>query len=183
MVHEKISDARKALFEVLVKQKGQKPILFERIESEPIAYKSSGGGSESPLFFHYGKKSRHMMERMGYNLTKGSGLNFDKGKRALLRSFVPKGKDPDHYHQTWRELDYVSILVSSDSRYEEEVYHDSSSATSPWDSDVSVGVIFENLSVNIVSASHLEADGEDSFKSKELIQSNSDPWIKYLNTL
>ena len=48
MVHEKISDARKALFEVLVKWKGQKPILFERIESEPIAYESSGGGSKSP---------------------------------------------------------------------------------------------------------------------------------------
>jgi len=34
-----------------------------------------------------------------------------------------------------------------------------------------------------VSASHLEADGEDIFKSEELIQLDSDPWIKYLNTL
>ena len=52
-----------------------------------------------------------------------------------------------------------------------------------WDSDVSVGYIFKSLSVNIVSASHLEDDGEDTFKSEELIQSDSDPWIKHLNTL
>jgi len=44
--------------------------------------------------FYYRQKSRHMMERMGYDLTKGSGLHFDKGKRVLFRSFVPKGKDP-----------------------------------------------------------------------------------------
>jgi len=73
--------------------------------------------------------------------------------------------------------------VSSDSESEEEVYPDSSSATSSWDSDVSVGDIFESLLVNIVSTSHFEDDGEDTFKSEELIQSDSDPWIKHLNTL
>jgi len=71
-----------------------------------------------------------MMERMGYDLTKAPGLNFGKGKQALLRSFVPKGKDPDYYHKIRRELGYVSTPVSSDSESEEEVYHDSSSVTS-----------------------------------------------------
>jgi len=33
-----------------------------------------------------------MIEKMGYDLTKGSGLNFGKRKRALLRSFVQKAK-------------------------------------------------------------------------------------------
>jgi len=37
--------------------------------------------------------------------------------------------------------------------------------------------------VNMISASHLEDDEEDIFNSEELIQSDSDPWIKYLNTL
>ena len=74
-----------------------------------------------------------MMERMGYDLTKGSDLNFGKGRRALLRSFVLKGKDPDYYHKTRRRLSYVSMSVSSDPESEEEVYHDSSSATSLWD--------------------------------------------------
>ena len=79
MVREKIGNAREYFFELSAKRKGQKPILFGRIESEPIACESLGGGSESPQFFHYGQKSRHMMERMGYDLTKGSGLNFGKG--------------------------------------------------------------------------------------------------------
>jgi len=37
--------------------------------------------------------------------------------------------------------------------------------------------------VNIVSTSHLEDNGEDTFKSEELVQSDLDPWIKHLNTL
>ena len=100
MVREKIRDAHKALFEVPAKRKGQKSILFGRIESEPITCESSGGESKSPQFFHYGQKSSHMMEKMGYDLTNRSGLNFGKGKRALLHSFVSKGKDPDYYHKT-----------------------------------------------------------------------------------
>jgi len=95
MVREKTGDACKVFFEVPVKRKDQKPILFGRIEFEPIACESSKGGSESPQFFHYGQKSHHIIERIGYNFTKGSGLNFGRGKQTLLRSFVPKGKDPD----------------------------------------------------------------------------------------
>jgi len=47
--------------------------------------------------------------------------------------------------------------------------------TSSSDSDVSVGGIFKNLSVNMVSTSHLKEEDE------EIIQSDTDPWIKYLN--
>jgi len=83
------------------------------------------------------------MEQMGYDLTKRSGLNFGKEKQVLLRSFVPKGKDPDYYHKTQRGLGYVTTPVSSDSESKKELYHDSSSATSSWDSDVSIGDIFE----------------------------------------
>jgi len=43
-----------------------------------------------------------MMERMWYDFIKESSLNFCKGKQALLRSFVPKGKDPIYYHKTRR---------------------------------------------------------------------------------
>jgi len=93
LVCEKIISAYNALFEVPAKRKGQKPILFGRIETEPVACESSGDNSGSLQFFHYGQKSRHMMERMGYDFTKESGLTFGKEKRALLRSFVPKGKD------------------------------------------------------------------------------------------
>ena len=47
----------------------------------------------------------------------------------------------------------------------------------------SIGDIFESLSVSIVSTSHLKENGEDTFEFKELIQLNSDPCIKHLNTL
>ena len=35
----------------------------------------------------------------------------------------------------------------------------------------------------MASTSHLKDDKEDTFESEELILSDSDPWIKYLNTL
>jgi len=35
----------------------------------------------------------------------------------------------------------------------------------------------------MVSTSCLKDDRGDTFESEELIQSDSDPWIKYLNTL
>jgi len=54
------------------------------------------------------------MERMEYDFTKESGLNFGKEKQALLYLFVPKDKDPDYYHKTWRGLGYASTPVSSD---------------------------------------------------------------------
>jgi len=86
-----------------------------------------------------------MKERMGYDFIKESDLNFGKEKRVLLRSFVPKGKDPDYYHKTQRRLGYACTPASSDPESEKEVYHDSSSATSLWDSDASIGDIFKSL--------------------------------------
>ena len=118
-----------------------------------------------------------MMKNMGYDLTSGPGLNFGKGRRTLLRSFIPKGKTPDYYHQTRRGLGYVSTPIPSAFESEESLCHDDSSGTSSWESDVSVGNIFRELSVNMVSASHLE-DGDE-----EMIQSDTDPWIKHLNNL
>jgi len=107
-----------------------------------------------------------MMERMGYDFIKESGFNFSKEKRALFHSFVPKGKDLDYYHKIRRGLGYVSTPISSDPESEEEVYHDSSSATSSWDSDISIDNIFGSLLVNMVSANHLEDDEEDTLNLK-----------------
>jgi len=47
-VHEKTSDVRGALFEVPAKHKGQKPILFGRIESEVMTRGSSEDDFQSP---------------------------------------------------------------------------------------------------------------------------------------
>jgi len=122
------------------------------------------------------------MERMEYNFTKELGLNFGKEKWALLHSFVPKRKVPDYYHKT--RGDSVMYLHQS---HQIPSWKRGLSwqliSTIIWDSDVSISDIFRSLSVNMVSASYLEDDGEDTFEPEELIQSNSDPWIKHLNTL
>ena len=162
---------------VPARRKGQKPILFGRISSEPTPHEESEGEEESPQFGHYEPKALRMMKRMGYDLTSRPGLNFGKGRRTLLRSFVPEGKAPDYYHQTRRGLGYVSTPAPSASDSGGSSGHSYSSGTSSWESDVSVGNIFRELSVNMVSTGHLE-DGDE-----EMIQSDTDPWIKHLNTL
>ena len=77
---------------VPARRKGQKPILFGRIKSEPMSREESEGEEEPPQFGHYLPNALRMMESMGYDLTNGLRLNFGKGRRTLLRSFVPKGK-------------------------------------------------------------------------------------------
>jgi len=67
--------------------------------------------------------------------------------------------------------------ISSDFESEKSLYHDHSLSTSSWESDVSLGTIFGNLSVNMVLTSHPKDEDE------EMIQSDTDLWIKYLNTL
>ena len=59
LVREKIESAYNALFKVPDKRKGQKMILFGRIETEPVACESSGGNYESPQFFHWTKVTSH----------------------------------------------------------------------------------------------------------------------------
>ena len=71
----------------------------------------------------------------------------------------------------------MSTLIPSASESEESLYHNHSSGTSSWESDVSVGNLFGELSVYMVSTSHLEVGDE------EMIQSDTDPWIKHLNIL
>jgi hypothetical protein len=161
MTHNRAGDAHGALFEVPARHEDQGPILFGRGKPEPMIRDSSEDDFESPQFFHYGPNSHHMMERMGYDLVNRPGLNFGKGRITLLRSFVPKGKAPDYYHKTRRGLSYVSTPPSSDQESEDCTYHDHSSGTSSWDSDVSIGDIFKTLSVNMTSLSHQENEDED----------------------
>lgn len=72
----------------------------------------------------------------------------------------------------------MSTPIQLDSRSEESVYRDYSLGTSSLESNVSVGVIFEGLSVNMVSTSHPN-DKEDD----DLIQSDNDAWIMCLSAL
>ena len=102
----------------------------------------------------------------------GPFLNFGKGRRTLLRSFVPKGKTPDYYHRTRKGLGYVSTPIPSASESEGSLYHQAHHHGS----QMSVSAT-SSLSVNMISTSHLK-DGDE-----EMIQSDTDPWIKHLNSL
>jgi len=98
-------------------------------------------------------------------LTSGLGLNFGKGRRTLLRFFVLKGKAPDYYHQTRKGLGYVSTPIPLAFESEWSLHHNHSSDTSLWESDVSVGNIFKELSVNMISTSHPEDGNEKMIQS------------------
>ena len=152
---------------VPARRKDQKSILFGIVEVRSMTRESSKNDNEFPQFSHY--ESNQNDGEHGVRPNKGPGLNFGKGRRTLLWSFVPKGKTPD-----WG-LGYVSTPIPSAS--EESLCHDYSSVTSSWESDVSVSNIFREFSVNIVSASHLED------RDEETTQFDTDPWIKHLNAL
>ena len=175
IVYQGVSDAQGSLFMVPARRKGQRPILFGRVESKSMTRESSESDNESPQFAHYEPNVLRMMESMGYDLTNGPGLNFSfrKGRRTLLRSFTPKGKTPDYYHRTRRGLGYVSTPNPSASESEESLCRKHSSGTSSWESDVNVSNIFKELSVNMVSTSHLEDRDEEMIQSTQIFGSNT----------
>ena len=130
MVYQGVNDAQGSLFMVLERRKGQKSILFERVKARSMTQESSESDDEFAQFSHYEPNILRMMESMGYDLTRGPGLNFGNGRRTLLRSFVPKRKTPDYYNRTHRGLGYVSTPIPSASESEESLYHNHSSGTS-----------------------------------------------------
>ena len=97
------------------------------------------------------------MRKMGYSLQRGSGLNFGKGRRDFLCNFVPKGKPAYFYDKTRRGLGYVTPPPPTSFQFKDNKPIPSRSASSSeWESDVSVGMLFKNLSVNMISVSQLE---------------------------
>jgi len=174
--YQSISGVQETFFDVPTRCKGQKSIFFGRVESKPTICEDMKSETEFPRFSHYEPNVLKMMKIMGYNLARGPVLNFSRGRRTLLRSFVLKVKAPNYYHRTRKGLGYVSTPILSASESKESLYHNHSSGTSSWESDISIGNIFQDLSVNMVLTSHPK-DGDE-----EMIQSDIDPWIKHLNT-
>jgi len=90
--YQGVSETHRSLFMVPARHKGQRPIIFGRVDSNSITHENFESENESPQFSHYEPSVLRMMENMGYSLINGPGLNFDKGRRTHLRSFVPKRK-------------------------------------------------------------------------------------------
>ena len=69
-----VGDAQQSIFMVPARRKGQRLILFRRIDSEPMNHEESESEQESPQFGHYEPKTLRMMKNMGYDLTSRLGL-------------------------------------------------------------------------------------------------------------
>ena len=70
---------------------------------------------------------------------------------------MPKGKPANYYDNTRRGLGYVTPTPSATVQFKDDElipYYFVSS--SEWDSDVSVGMMFKNLTINMTSSSQLE---------------------------
>ena len=94
---------------------------------------------------------------MGYSLQRGNGLNFKKGRHDFLHNSVPKGIPVNYYDKTRRGLGYVTPpSFTSVQPKDNKPIPSRSASSSEWDSDVSVGTMFENLFVNMTLSNHLE---------------------------
>jgi len=85
---------------------------------------------------------------------------------------VPKGKPENYYDNTRRVLGYVTPTPLATVQFKDDEPTPSHSASSfEWDSDVSVGMMFENLTINMTSSSQLE----------HVEATDEEPWAQQLD--
>jgi len=138
-------------------KEGQSPIIFGKTQLQRSTATDSSSDSDTPQIFYYARSVQHMMRKMGYSLQRGNGLNFGKGRRGFLRNFMPTGKLANYNDNTRRRLGYVTPPPSAMIQSKDDKPTPSRSASSSeWESDVSVGTMFKNLTVNMTISSQLE---------------------------
>ena len=160
MLHEKTSDAQGAIFQVPAKRKGQKSILFGRIESKLVTRESSEDNPKSPQFSYYRPNACHMMKNFGNDLMKGPAWTLAIEDEHCSDPLSQKGKPLTASSNSEGIRLYVNFNPIGLWVWEIVISHHSSD-TSSWESDVSVDNIFEGLSVNMVSTSPLKDEDED----------------------
>jgi len=88
---------------------------------------------------------------------------------------MPKGKLTNYYDKTHRGLGYVAPPPPMSFQSEDNKSISSRSASSSeWESDVSTGKIFKNLSVNMTSINQLEP-------GKAIETFDAEPWAQQLD--
>src|SRR5204863_7116076 len=167
-----IANARGTFFEVPASRPDQKPILFGRYQREDFPRHREMDDQGEPDYSWVSPKVAGIMERWVYRFEDKEGLNYGKGRRTLLEVYSARGVK-DH-----RGLGYSTTPDQSDVDSNPLARYDHSSDTSSFSSDVSVGTLFEPVSVDMVSAQPEPDDDEI-----ELINTEHDPWIRHLNTL
>src|SRR3954470_16456542 len=167
-----IKSARGVFFEVPASRPDQKPILFGRYQLEDFPRSREMDEQGEPDYSWVSPKVAGIMERWGYRFEDKEGLNYGKGRRTPLEVCSARGVK-DH-----RGLGYSTTPDQSDVDSNPLARYDHSFDTSSFSSDVSVGTLFEPVSVNMVSAQPEPDDDEI-----ELTNTEDDPWIRHLNTL
>ena len=89
-----------------------------------------------------------------------------------MQNFVPKGKPANYYDSTRRGLGYVTPTSSATVQAKDDGSAPSHSASSSeWDSDISIGGMFKDLTANMTSSSQWEpAEATDE-----------EPWAQQLD--
>ena len=139
-----------SIFVVPSSKEDQLPIIFGKLRHWITTPNDSDEDLEPLQFFHYTRSAHRMMKEMGYDLHRGEGLNFGKGWHIPLQPFVPKGKPANYYDQTHRGLGYTTPSIQSNSESEKSLLSHFSNS-SDWESDISVGVGFKKLFINMTS--------------------------------
>lgn len=114
IVRPKVFYAKGVVFEVPTQRLYQHTIIFGRVESRPNENPDNEIDDQVSLQFgHYEQILHRMMKKMGYELTLKKRLNFGKGRRSLLSSFVLEDKNLDYYYRTRMGLGYVTTPTFS----------------------------------------------------------------------
>ena len=90
-----------------------------------------------------------------------------------MQPFISEEKPANYYDRTRRGLGYVTPPSQSESKSDDSL-PSSSSDSSNWDSDISVGVVFKQLFANMTSISQAEQD-------EDIESLDTDPWAQQLN--
>jgi len=124
-----IENGEGSVFVVPPSKRNQSSIVFGRVQPRMSAVTNSDSNSEPPQFFYYARSVHHMMRRLRYNLQRGNSLHFGRGRRGLLRTFVPKEKPTNYYDKTRRGLGYITPPAHSQSEADESLPSHSSSSS------------------------------------------------------
>lgn len=82
------------------------------------------------------------------------------GWRNLLCLFILKGKSPNYYHKTHRELGYVMHYMPLEAELKQPINPKGNKDTMDWDSNISTGAIFQDLTANVTSTSNNVGDND-----------------------
>src|SRR4051812_47463059 len=137
------------------RRRGRHPFLStsypSRVEANPIRtvpsrdftrYKAKEDHGD-PDYSWVSPKVAGMMERWGYRFEDKEGLNCGKGRKTPLESYNPRGMED------YRGLGCNTTPDQSDMDSNPLARYDHSSVTSSFVSDISVGTLFELVSINM----------------------------------